>query len=88
MNFSNIISLVNCVWGSWSSWSACSVTCGTGTKTRVRDISTHEANGGTACSGDSIETTQLSCGTCPAGTNIILLHFQSNYEINNISNVR
>ena len=58
---------MNCAWGSWSSWSTCSVTCGTGTKNRVRTISTHETNGGTACSGDSIETTQLSCGACPAG---------------------
>lgn len=50
------------------SWSACSITCGTGTKIRVRMISTHEENGGTSCSGDSTETSQLDCGTCPAGT--------------------
>ena len=49
------------------SWSACSVTCGTGTKIRVRMVSTHEENGGTACTGDSTETSQQSCGTCPAG---------------------
>ena len=59
--------LVNCAWGSWMSWSACSVTCGTGTKIRIRMVSTHEENGGTACSGDSSETSQLDCGTCPAG---------------------
>ena len=62
--------LVNCAWGSWMSWSACSVTCGTGTKIRIRMVSTHEENGGTACSGDSSETSQLDCGTCPAGYNI------------------
>ena len=60
--------LVNCVWGSWTSWSTCSITCGTGTKTRTRIISTHEANGGTACSGDSSEISQVNCGTCAAGT--------------------
>ena len=59
--------LVNCLWGSYSAWSTCSVTCGTGTQTRTRYITTHEENGGTACSGDSIETQQVSCGTCPTG---------------------
>ena len=58
--------IVNCIWASWSTWSACSITCGTGTKHRVRVIQTHEENGGT-CSGDAVETSQENCGTCPAG---------------------
>ena len=63
--------IVNCVWASWSSWSACSITCGTGTKHRVRVIQTHEKNGGT-CTGDAVETSQQNCGTCPAGRKMIL----------------
>ena len=59
--------IVNCAWDDWSSWSSCSITCGTGTKSRSRVIKTHEENGGTACTGDSSEISQLSCGTCPAG---------------------
>ena len=66
-----IYNIVNCVWESWSSWSTCSMTCGTGTKTRIRRISTHEEYGGT-CTGDSIEVSQVTCGTCPAGNKLCL----------------
>ena len=69
-SFKNYLILVNCAWENWSSWSTCSITCGTGTKTRSRRISVHEENGGTACSGDSTETSQVNCGTCPAGYDI------------------
>ena len=56
--------LVNCAWENWSAWSTCSITCGTGIKIRTRRISVHESNGGTACSGDNMETSQQSCGEC------------------------
>ena len=42
------------------------MTCGIGTRTRIRRIQSHEENGG-ACTGDSIETLQETCGSCPAG---------------------
>ena len=55
--------LVDCVWGEWSDWSDCSLTCGTGTRTRSRVITTYEENGGTACTGNSVQTTQFDCDT-------------------------
>ena len=57
---------VDCEWEPWSSWSTCSLTCGPGIKTRIRRIHSHERNGG-SCNGDSIETSQESCGVCPSG---------------------
>ena len=60
------VTLVNCQWESWGSWSACSITCGTGSKVRIRRILSYEENGGT-CTGDSIEVSQVDCGTCPVG---------------------
>ena len=59
--------IANCVWASWSTWSACSITCGTGMKLRARRIQLEEENGGT-CTGDTLEASQVNCGTCPAGT--------------------
>ena len=63
---------MNCVWSDWSDWSDCSLTCGTGTRTRSRVIETHEENGGTACTGNSVKTKQFDCGTC-LGKKIILI---------------
>ena len=34
---------------------------------RTRNVVTHEENGGTACSGVSIEQQNCETGTCPAG---------------------
>ena len=57
---------VNCVWETWSAWSPCSISCGKGTKTRIRRILSHEENGG-SCKGHSIETSHVDCGNCPTG---------------------
>ena len=64
--------IVDCEWDIWSAWSTCSITCGTGSKIRIRRIQSYEENGGT-CTGDSIEVSQVDCGTCPVGNNSTIL---------------
>ena len=39
----------DCTWAKWSEWSACSQTCGTGKKTRIREIDTKADFGGRNC---------------------------------------
>lgn len=45
----------NCIWSNYSEFTACSVTCGSGTKTRTRTILVPATNGGTGCVGSSVE---------------------------------
>ena len=61
-----LIVLVDCTWEQWTSWSSCSSSCGQGRRNRYRRIQSHEENGG-SCDGASVETSQISCGTCPDG---------------------
>ncbi|XP_053388061.1 A disintegrin and metalloproteinase with thrombospondin motifs adt-1-like isoform X2 [Mercenaria mercenaria] len=50
-------------WNHWQAWGSCSVTCGAGTKTRVRSCS-RVLYGGKPCSGSSSKS--ASCGSpCP-----------------------
>merc|ERR1711862_633252 len=51
--------------GAWGSWPTCSVTCGSGTKTRTRSIITQKSGNGAACKSTS---EQQACATgiiCP-----------------------
>eukprot|EP01127_Copromyxa_protea_P011653 TRINITY_DN294_c0_g1_i1.p1 TRINITY_DN294_c0_g1~~TRINITY_DN294_c0_g1_i1.p1 ORF type:complete len:1674 (-),score=432.23 TRINITY_DN294_c0_g1_i1:61-4824(-) len=59
---------VNCVWGAWSAWSTCTATCGSGTTTSTRVITTQAANGGTACTGSGSQTTTCNTQACPTAT--------------------
>ena len=60
---------VNCVWGTWGAWATC--TCGSNTQLRTRQITTHEENGGTACSEASAEQQTCVAQSCTAG---MLIH--------------
>ena len=41
--------LVDCEEGPWEPWGKCSVTCGDGIKTRIREVVHESKNGGAAC---------------------------------------
>lgn len=56
---------INCVWGTWSSYSTCGVTCGGSVQIRSRIITTYEQNGGTACTGNAVESQDCATNTCP-----------------------
>ena len=51
---------VNCQVGNWGAWGACSASCGGGTQTRTRSITTQPANGGASCPSLS---ESVSCNT-------------------------
>ena len=51
---------VNCQWSSWGVWSQCSVTCGSGTKTKSRTKLTIARNGGRDCAGSSTYSSTCS----------------------------
>ena len=55
---------VDCEWGAWSHWSSCSQTCGGGFKTKNRSIVTVPQNGGSACTGNNVESEQCNTQLC------------------------
>ena len=66
--FSLKISLVSAVDGhclSWGSWSACSVTCGTGNKTRTRNC-TEPQFGGKVCTCSKKDSQSCKVIECPS----------------------
>ena len=56
---------VNCAFTDWGDWGACSATCGGGTQTRYRTITTEAANGGIACPTDLSENQTCNTQVCP-----------------------
>lgn len=63
------------MYGAWSSWSECSVSCGTGQRTRTRPC-THTP-GGPSC-GETIQSQNCTLLACPGLLKyIITLHIQT-----------
>jgi len=56
---------VDCVQSAWGSWSQCTVTCGGGSQTGSRSITTQPANCGASCQGS---TTTVPCNTQTCAT--------------------
>ncbi|XP_076472749.1 uncharacterized protein LOC143302101 isoform X14 [Babylonia areolata] len=57
-------------WGSWGPYEPCSVTCGTGIKTRYRWCNNPAPGiGGSPCAGSSTERSECTVGSCPVDGN-------------------
>ena len=70
---------VNCVWGTYGAWTSCSQTCGEGTKSRSRKVSTPASNGGQPCKGKDTETNDCNVSLYPPCPGI-LLELRNNYQ--------
>ena len=57
-------------WTDWSDWTQCSVSCGGGSKSRVREciIDDEDKDKDNLCIGDSIETVECNTSKCPVWT--------------------
>ncbi|XP_052807330.1 semaphorin-5B-like isoform X6 [Mya arenaria] len=61
---------VNGDWSGWTDWNECSVSCGTGSKTRNRNCDNPPpSGGGDACLGDSSESEVCNLGSCTQNVN-------------------
>lgn len=69
----------NCVWGLWGDWSECSVSCGKGARSRVREIAVLAMNGGEPCIGPTEanatckgEGTTRECNSTRPSTTVVV----------------
>ena len=60
-----LFSSVDGVWEEWTETSTCSVTCGGGTKTHIRNC-VKPQHGGKACEGDASKTDTCGEEECPS----------------------
>jgi len=64
-DISNAACVVNGGWSLWSEYSPCSVTCGSGTKVRMRTCTNPvPENNGAECTGVRVETQNCDMGPC------------------------
>jgi hypothetical protein len=56
----------SCVWNNWGAWSSCSLTCGSGVRSRTRTIAQEATCGGAGCSSEEqLQSSACSNGDCP-----------------------
>jgi hypothetical protein len=56
---------VDCEFSEWEDWESCSVTCGTGTQTRIRFVQTPASGGGRPCKEKRKERQPCVATVCP-----------------------
>ena len=81
---------VNGAWGMWTAWS-CSVTCGTGTNSRLRACdSPPVSNGGDECQGSGTDTSPCNLAACPGTISfcMILKLSQKNCDFHQDANIQ
>ena len=62
----HFIYLVNGNWSTWQDWNSCSVTCGSGSRSRYQECNNPEpAHGGSNCQGNDTEIESCSMKVCP-----------------------
>lgn len=58
--------VVNGGWSNWGAWSDCSLTCGSGSQTRMRSCTNPPpANGGADCKGSNSQSQSCNTNGCP-----------------------
>ena len=57
--------LVDCDWAEWTTGTECTVSCGTGTRTKTRTKNVEEQHGG-ACTGADTEQEDCNTQECPS----------------------
>lgn len=63
------------IWSHWGAWGRCSLTCASGTKSRVRYCTGNDQiHGGLFCPGDHFETATCNTQACPRMTLKYLVH--------------
>jgi len=56
---------VDCQLGDWASWQSCSVSCGSGSRTRTRSTSVEPAYGGVSCGSTEDVDNNCEAAVCP-----------------------
>ena len=66
---------VDCEWSPFDEWTSCSVSCGGGTRSSVRQIIQPAENNGKACTGYSTRTESCNTIDCPEPGNVFKFVF-------------